>query len=94
MKIKQMVIILALITFLSCMLACSSAEKAAHQRRNLMMPEKTDLPRNKKYLAPKQKKTYKKKQKKKNRKYSMDASKSCDIFLAFQAITENEIVEN
>ncbi|HBH48653.1 MAG TPA: hypothetical protein DDX98_08430 [Bacteroidales bacterium] len=47
--------------------ACSSAEKAAHERRNLMMPKKSELKRNQKYKPTK--KAYKApKQKKKKRK--------------------------
>ena len=47
--------------------SCSSSKEAA-QRRNLMMPEKTDLPRNSKYQGTKKKKTYKPKKKKKKPK--------------------------
>jgi hypothetical protein len=52
--------------------ACSTAEKSAHERRNLMMPEKSDLKRNDKYKPSKEKKTYsnnKKKNKKKKNSY-------------------------
>ncbi len=33
--------------------SCGSAEKAAHERRNLMMPERTDLKRNSKFKSTK-----------------------------------------
>ena len=49
------------------MTSCSSAEKASNQRRNLMMPEKTDLPRNSHYSGTKKKKTYKPKKHKKKK---------------------------
>jgi hypothetical protein len=50
--------------------ACSSAEKAANERRNLMMPEKSEIKRNSKYKPAKSKKTYKttKKKNKKNKR--------------------------
>ncbi len=49
--------------------SCSSAEKAAHERRNLMMPERTDLKRNSKFKASKNShSTNKKKNKSKNKR--------------------------
>ena len=41
--------------------SCGSAEKAANERRNLMMPKQHELPRNHKYKAPKATKKYYKK---------------------------------
>ena len=46
---------------------CSGA-KDMQERRNLMMPKKSDLPRNEKFKEPKKRKTYKIKQKKKKSK--------------------------
>ena len=70
MKISKLLFFLAFLITFSSFLSCSSAEKASSQRRNLMMPEKSDLPRNSKYRAPKKRKTYKpKKRKNKKRKY-------------------------
>ena len=68
MKTSRFIILLALWFVLGGLFGCSSAEKAANQRRNLMMPEKSDLPRNSKYKAPKKKKTYKRKKKKRRSK--------------------------
>jgi hypothetical protein len=51
--------------------ACKTEERAATERRNLMMPERQELRKNDKYVPSKQKKTYgtekKKKKKKKNK---------------------------
>ncbi|MGD2035014.1 MAG: hypothetical protein PVF73_08160 [Bacteroidales bacterium] len=69
MKKTGIVFILAWLIVFSGLMSCSSAEKASIQRRNLMMPEKTDLPKNSKFQATKKKKTYKpKKYKNKKRK--------------------------
>lgn len=68
MKIRHLLILLIFLLVIPAFGSCSSAEKAAVQRRNLMMPEKSDLPRNSKYRAPGKRKTYKPKKKKK-RKY-------------------------
>ncbi|MBN1950696.1 MAG: hypothetical protein JW801_05805 [Bacteroidales bacterium] len=67
MKVKNLIIYLALITFLGALSACGSAEKASKQRQNLMMPEKSDLPRNSRYQPAKKKKTYKNKYSKKKK---------------------------
>jgi hypothetical protein len=48
--------------------ACSSAEQATHERRNLLMPEKSDLKRNDKYRPTKANKTYSSSKKKKKKK--------------------------
>lgn len=47
------VIFLLLATFLIALASCGTAEKAAAERRNLMMPKKHELPKNRKYKAPK-----------------------------------------
>lgn len=52
----------------SAFTSCSSAEKAANERRNLMMPKTSELTRNGKYKPPKPKKTYKAKKYKQNKK--------------------------
>ncbi|MBN1599312.1 MAG: hypothetical protein JW894_13545 [Bacteroidales bacterium] len=66
---KKSIILFLIFLFLSTgFIGCSSSEKAATQRRNLMMPEKTDLPRNSKYVESKKKKTYKPKKHNKRKK--------------------------
>jgi uncharacterized lipoprotein len=54
MKIR----IIILIFLLGILAACSSNKEVA-QRKNYMMPQKTDLARNSKYNSPKAKTTYK-----------------------------------
>ncbi len=69
MKNVRILFLLAFLIVFSGLTGCSSAEKSAIQRQNLMMPEKSDLPRNSKYKPPKKRKTYKpKKHKKKSKK--------------------------
>lgn len=70
MKNIRILLVLACLMVFAGMSGCSSAEKSMTQRRNLMMPQKSDLPRNSKYKEPKKKKTYKSKKhkKKKNKK--------------------------
>ena len=64
MKIKVILLsFVVLLIFGSC-----DAEKEAAQRRNLMMPKKSDLPRNSKYAGSKEKKTYKVKKHKTKKK--------------------------
>ena len=63
----QKLIFILLIIFVIGISGCGS-EKNALQRRNLMMPKKDELPRNKKYTSATKKKTYKTKHNKKNRK--------------------------
>ena len=65
MKLKVFFLSLCVLLILgSC-----DAEKEAAQRRNLMMPKKSDLPRNSKYSGSKDRKTYNvKKHKTKKRK--------------------------
>ena len=49
-----------------------SASKDAQERRNLMIPKKDELPKNKKYTATSKRKTYAikgQKKKKRNKKY-------------------------
>lgn len=49
--------------------ACKTEERAAAERRNLMMPQRQELRKNDKYVPSKQKKTYStSKQKKKKQK--------------------------
>lgn len=67
MKISRILFLLAWLIIFSGLSNCSSSKQAT-QRRNLMMPEKTDLPRNSKYTGTKKKKTYKPKKKKKKAK--------------------------
>ena len=45
-----------------------SAPKEAQERRNLMIPKKDELPRNRKYTMVEKRKTYKVNKKHKNRK--------------------------
>lgn len=59
MKNVRILFLLAFLIVFSGLAGCSSAEKAATQRQNLMMPEKSDLQRNSKYRPPKKRKTYK-----------------------------------
>lgn len=70
MKTSRIIFLLVWLIVLSGLsgLAGCSAEKHTAARRNLMMPEKSDLPRNSKYKEAKKKKTYKPKsyQKKKS----------------------------
>ncbi len=56
---KSVKYLLVLWLFILLMPSCSSAEKAAHERRNLMMPERSELKRNDKYKPAKTKQTYK-----------------------------------
>jgi hypothetical protein len=67
MKISRILFMLAWLIVFSGLSSCSSSKEVA-ARRNLMMPEKTDLPRNSKYSGTKKKKTYKPKKKKKKSK--------------------------
>ncbi len=63
-RIPLLVLVLTML-LMPTLHGCSS-EKDIQARRNFMMPEKTDLPRNDKYKGAQKKKTYKpKKQKKK-----------------------------
>jgi hypothetical protein len=54
---------LILIIFLGC-----SSYKDMQERRNYMIPKKSELPRNRKYKEAKKKKTYAKKLKKRRKK--------------------------
>ena len=56
MKNGRIIIFLAFLIIFSGLSACSSAEKSMAQRRNLMMPKKSDLPKNSKYMETKKKK--------------------------------------
>jgi len=58
---------LLIISFISAVSSCKSEYKAMKERRNLMIPESSDLPRNKKYKPPKPKKTYSAHKKKKKK---------------------------
>jgi hypothetical protein len=66
MKISRLLFILSLLIICSGFNGCS-AEKETAQRRNLMIPQKDELPRNSKYVGAKKRKTHKPK-KKKNRR--------------------------
>jgi hypothetical protein len=59
MKLSRIIFFLICLIVLPATYTGCSAEKQVAQRRNLMMPEKTDLPRNSKYSGSKKKKTYK-----------------------------------
>jgi hypothetical protein len=67
MKISRILFILVWLIVFSGISGCNSTKQTT-QRRNLMMPEKSDLPRNSKYVGTKKKKTYKPKKKKKKTK--------------------------
>ena len=68
MKIKIFLLSVSLLL----LLAGCDAQKEYVQRRNLMMPKKSDLPRNSKYSGSKTTKTYKvRKNKQKKRKKSL-----------------------
>lgn len=54
-------IYIVLASFFLGLSSCKSAEMAAKERRNLMMPKQNELPRNHKYKAPKANKKYYKK---------------------------------
>jgi hypothetical protein len=64
MKIKYFIIIFSI----GLITGCSSGKDTA-QRRNLMIPEKHELPRNSKYSGTKKKKTYSVKKQKKRKSY-------------------------
>jgi hypothetical protein len=63
MKVSKCLFFLALLIIFSGFSGCSS-EKETAQRRNLMMPQKDELPRNSKYSGVKKRKTYKPKKNK------------------------------
>ena len=67
MKISRLIILLAFLTVFPCMIGCN-AQKDMTQRRNLMIPQKDELPRNSKYRGVKKRKTYKPKKKKNKRR--------------------------
>ncbi len=54
----------ALTTLCIYLISCCDAQKEMAERRNLMMPKKSELPRNSLYKEPAKKKTYKAKTKK------------------------------
>jgi hypothetical protein len=64
---RLMVYALSLLIFLSGIIACD-AEKEVTERRNLMMPKKSELPRNSRYKENDNRKTNKTKQKRKKNK--------------------------
>jgi hypothetical protein len=66
MKISRILFILAWLIVFSGISGCSS-EKDLAQRRNLMIPQKDELPRNSKYIGVKKKKTHKPSKKKCNK---------------------------
>jgi hypothetical protein len=63
--VRPLLAIWVLFLFISSFSSCSSAEKAANERRNFMMPKTSELKRNGKYQPAKAKKTYKPKKVKK-----------------------------
>lgn len=65
--VKPLLAIWVLFLLISSFSSCSSAEKAAKERRNLMMPKTSELKRNNKYQPSKAKKTYKPKKVKKRK---------------------------
>ena len=67
MKLSKILFFLTILIVLPVFSGCN-AEKQMAQRRNLMMPQKDELPRNSKYTGVKKKKTYKPNKKKKNNK--------------------------
>lgn len=68
MKHLRILVFFGFLLVLSGMSSCSTTNEVS-SRRGLMMPEKSDLPRNSKYKPSKKKKTYgAQHKKKKNRK--------------------------
>jgi hypothetical protein len=65
---KYLKYLLIVLVFLPALNSCSSAEKAAKERRNLMMPKKSELARNSKYKPAKAKKTYSQRSSKKSKR--------------------------
>jgi hypothetical protein len=66
MKLRAILFIFSFLIVFGC-----SSQKDMNQRRNLMIPQKDELPRNSKYSSSKKKKTYhpvKKKNKKPKKK--------------------------
>ncbi len=61
---KRLIYLIILVFIIPAAYSCSSAEKAAKERRNLMMPKQDELVRNRKFKPPKDKKTYSQKHKK------------------------------
>ena len=68
MKIRRLInYFLVVIIFLTGIMACN-AEKDVAERRSLMIPKKSELPKNSRYKEQERKKTYKAKPKKKKNK--------------------------
>jgi hypothetical protein len=67
MKYSKILILLAGLIILSGIVACDSQKEMA-QRRNLMIPQKDELPRNSKYTGVKKRKAHKP-HKKRHRKH-------------------------
>ena len=68
MKYSRILFLLAWLIVFPGMYSCS-AEKQMAERRNLMIPQRDELPRNSKYIGVKKRKTNKHKKKmKKNRR--------------------------
>lgn len=65
---KRYIFLLIIFFFIPVTYSCSSAEKAAKERRNLMMPKQGELVKNQKFKPPKEKKTYKPKKYKPKKK--------------------------
>lgn len=58
---KRLIYLCIILFFIPLTYSCSSAEKAAKERRNFMIPKQGELVRNQKFKPPKEKKTYKQK---------------------------------
>jgi hypothetical protein len=67
MKISRVLYVLSILIVCSGFYGCN-AEKQTAQRRNLMIPQKDELPRNSRYTGVKKRKTTKQKKKKNNRR--------------------------
>jgi len=65
--IKLELFSLIMILFMTGIMACN-AEKEVTERRNLMIPKKSELPRNSRYKENEKRKTYQPNQKKKKNK--------------------------
>jgi hypothetical protein len=64
---KYLLYTLNLVIFSTSILACN-AQKDVTERRNLMIPKKSEMPRNSRYSEPERKKAYKVKSKRNKNK--------------------------
>ena len=67
MKYNRILFLLAWLIILPGIYGCS-AEKQMAERRNLMIPQRDELPKNSKFRSAKKRKTYKPKKKKRNKR--------------------------